>query len=113
MSQAYKNRSTCSQVITRGSWSFIMYRVIDATSYAASLWFVVLMLIGCFIGLNLFLAGTKLSYSRTQTLDTEALKAERKKAKHSTMAAALGRVRAGAANWIQRRKDKVRLAVGL
>jgi len=46
---------TTFQMATLAGWSFIMYRVVDGTSWAIVLWFVLLVLMGYYLVINILL----------------------------------------------------------
>lgn len=99
------------QVITLGGWSFMMYRVVDNTSWAFSLWFVVLVLFGAYFAVNLFLAVLKLKFGKAQQTFTEKLRQKAKKKKQSNITKAFGFVKRNINKVVERRKEKVRLSI--
>ncbi|GIL55077.1 hypothetical protein Vafri_10594, partial [Volvox africanus] len=55
------------QVITLTGWSFAMYRTVDNTNPAAAIYYVLLVSIGAYVLVNLFLAVLKIKFAKAQT----------------------------------------------
>lgn len=68
---------TVFQCMTLSGWNFVMYRVIDGTTYVSVIYFVMLIIFGPYFILNLFLAVLKIKFAKAQTLLHARLKRDR------------------------------------
>lgn len=73
------------QSLTLTGWAFMMYRVIDYTSYGAVLYYITLIFIGAYFVVNLFLAVLKTKFAKAQTMFRAQLAARSGKARRSSI----------------------------
>lgn len=77
------------QCMTLSGWVFVMYRVIDGTTYASVIYFILLVIFGNYFILNLFLAVLKIKFAKAQSLLQSRMKGNKRQGRFSRLVASV------------------------